>query len=174
MRHPTSFVLAILLGAAAVHAASPAPAPAAARYAVRDLALPGANENGIAMDYVAFDPATGLVWVPAGNTGAVDVVDTRTGTVKQIPGFPTTEVDVRGRKRVMGPSSVTVGAGTVYVGNRGDATVCAFDPRSLQRRACGHLDSMPDGIAYVPTTKEVWVTTPRDKSVRLWTRSGPG
>ncbi len=160
--------LAILLAApAGAGAASPTPAPAGARYTVRDLALPGGSESGITMDYVAFDPATGLVWVPAGNTGAVDVVDAGTGKVTQIPGFPTMEVEVRGRKRVMGPSSVTIGAGTVYVGNRGDSTICAFDPRSLQRRACGHLDSMPDGIAYVPTTKEVWVTTPRDKSLRV-------
>ena len=26
---------------------------------------------------------------------------------------------------------------------------------------------MPDGIAYVSTTDEVWVTTPRDKSIRI-------
>src|SRR5262249_49108361 len=32
---------------------------------------------------------------------------------------------------------------------------------------CGKLDSMPDGIAYVAKTKEVWVTTPRDKSIRI-------
>src|SRR5262249_29686530 len=29
------------------------------------------------------------------------------------------------------------------------------------------LDSMPDGLAYVAQTKEVWVTTPRDKSIRI-------
>jgi DNA-binding beta-propeller fold protein YncE len=37
----------------------------------------------------------------------------------------------------------------------------------IARDACGHLDSMPDGVAYVALTKEVWVTTPRDKSIRV-------
>ena len=37
----------------------------------------------------------------------------------------------------------------------------------IARDACGHLDSMPDGVAYVAPTKEVWVTTPRDKSIRV-------
>ena len=35
------------------------------------------------------------------------------------------------------------------------------------RGTCGKLDSSPDGIAYVAKTKEVWVTTPRDKSIRI-------
>jgi DNA-binding beta-propeller fold protein YncE len=71
------------------------------------------------------------------------------------------------RKRIVGPSSATVGSGWVYVGNRGDSTVCAINATSLARGTCRHLDSMPDGLAYVAATKEVWVTTPRDKSIRI-------
>ena len=41
------------------------------------LTLPGGPPVG--MDYLAYDPGSGLVWVPAGNTGRVDVVDTMTG-----------------------------------------------------------------------------------------------
>lgn len=137
-------------------------------YSVRTVPLPGGGGQGITMDYIAFDARTGFVWVPAGNTGAVDVVDTGKGdTVTQVAGFPTAEVQGRVGKRVVGPSSATVGEGTVYVGNRGDSTVCAVDERSLARGACGRLDSMPDGLAYVSSTKEVWVTTPRDRSVRV-------
>lgn len=58
-------------------------------------------------------------------------------------------------------------AGTVYIGNRGDSTVCALDERTFVKGACGKLDSMPDGILYVAKTREVWVTTPRDKSIRI-------
>ncbi|HVT59012.1 MAG TPA: hypothetical protein VHR45_11495 [Thermoanaerobaculia bacterium] len=119
------------------------------------------------MDYIAFDPATRSVWVPAGNTGAVDVVDTASGTVRQISGFPTAEMGTGERKRVVGPSSVTVGEGLVFVGSRADSMVCAFNAQSLARGTCHHLDSMPDALAYVAATKEVWVTTPRDKSVRI-------
>jgi DNA-binding beta-propeller fold protein YncE len=71
------------------------------------------------------------------------------------------------RKRIVGPSSVTVGAGSVYVGNRADSSVCSFDGRSLAKGVCHTLDSMPDGLAWVASQKEVWVTTPRDKSIRI-------
>jgi DNA-binding beta-propeller fold protein YncE len=154
------FLLPLVLGAPG---ATPAP-----QYTVRTVPLPGGSDQGISMDYVAFDARTGFVWVPAGNTGAVDVIDTGHGDkVTQVPGFPTAEVPSRAGKRVVGPSSAAVGDGIVYIGNRGDSTVCAVDERSLARVACGHLDSMPDGLAYVALTKEVWVTTPRDNSVRV-------
>src|SRR5437867_5263845 len=173
-QHPgmRNSVLLLLFAPLMLAASAAAPddstrAAAGAAYTVRSLPLPGANDDGIFMDYIAFDPHTGFVWAPAGNTGAVDVVDTATGKVTQISGFPTTEVEVRGRKRTIGPSSATVGDGVVYVGNRADSTVCAVDARSLVRGACGRLDSMPDGLAYVAPTRELWVTTPRDKSVRI-------
>ena len=140
---------------------------AAENYTVSMQPLPGASETGIYMDYIAFDPVTRAVWVPAGNTGAIDVIDPSNGKVQQITGFPTAEMGSGNRKRVVGPSSVTIGTGTVYVGNRADTSVCAFDERTLTRGACHRLDSMPDGLAYVAATKEVWVTTPRDKSIRI-------
>jgi DNA-binding beta-propeller fold protein YncE len=138
-----------------------------ATYSVRTVPLPNTGRGGITMDYIAFDPATRFVWVPAGNTGTVDVVDTASGKVRQISDFATKEVDVRGRKRVFGPTSVTIGKGTVYIGNRADFSVCAFDERTLAKGKCGTIDSMPDGLAYVAPTKEVWVTAPRDNSIRI-------
>jgi phosphoribosylformylglycinamidine (FGAM) synthase-like enzyme len=33
--------------------------------------------------------------------------------------------------------------------------------------ACAHFDSPTDGVVYVAPTKEVWVTTPGDKSIRV-------
>ena len=138
----------------------------AAEATVHSITLPGGTPAGIGMDYIGFDHATDTVWVPAGGTGAVDVIDA-SGKVRQITGFPTKEVTFRDRKRTMGPSSVTMGDGTVYVGNRGDSSICAVNPKTLVRGHCEVLDSMPDGLAYVGATKEVWVTTPRDKSIRI-------
>jgi DNA-binding beta-propeller fold protein YncE len=162
LRPPSWLLLSGLLCAAATLTAADTASPA-----VRTVALPGGGADGIGMDYIAFDPATHRVWVPAGNTGNVDVIDTATGKVTPISGFPTREVEFRGNKRVVGPSSVTIGRGLVYVGNRGDSSVCAIDSGTLVKGACGTLDSSPDGIAYVAPTNEVWVTTPRDKSVRV-------
>lgn len=142
-------------------------ATAATTYEVRTIALPGGSERGIAMDYLAFDPSTKSLWVPAGNTGAVDVVDTATGTIRRITGLPTKELVNGERKRVVGPSSASVGNHVVYVGNRADSTVCAYDSRSLKPVRCGQLDSMPDAVVFVSPANEVWTTTPRDRSIRI-------
>jgi DNA-binding beta-propeller fold protein YncE len=163
-RHPGA-VLALLLCAALFPVPAAKARGAEASYTVRMQPVPGANGAPVLMDYIAFDPATHQVWVPAGNTGAVAVFDAA-GGARRIDGFATAEMGTGERRRKVGPSSVTVGEGRVYVGNRGDSTVCAFDASSLARGACHRLDSMPDGLAYVAATKEVWVTTPRDKSIR--------
>jgi DNA-binding beta-propeller fold protein YncE len=162
MRHIT--LLAFVLLAIAEPAGA---SDMGAAYTLSSVALPGGSEAGISMDYIAFDPATGFVWVPAGNTGAVDVVDTATGKVTSIPGFATAEMQAASTKRVVGPSSVTVGKGVVYIGNRGDSSVTLVNSRTLASGTSVKLDSMPDGLAYVAATKEVWVTTPRDKSIRV-------
>src|SRR5437763_17108332 len=85
-----------------------------ADYSVRTLPLPGGTPAGIGMDYIAFDKATDSVWVPAGNTGAVDVIDAMSQKIRQITGFATKEVTMRDRKRVLGPGSITFGDGTAY------------------------------------------------------------
>lgn len=139
----------------------------AADYTVHELTLPGGTPDGIAMDYIAFDPHTNSVWVPAGNSGRVDVIDVATEKIAEVTGFATKEVTMRDRKRTIGPSAVSIGDGVVYIGNRGDSSICAVDEKTHQRGACATLDSMPDGVAYVAPTKEVWVTTPRDNSLRV-------
>lgn len=134
---------------------------------VHSIPLPGAPADGVFMDYIAYDRAHHRVWVPAGNTGSVDVVDVTNDRVTRVEGFPTAEVERQGTKRTVGPSSATVGAGVVYVGNRGDSSVCAVDAETLRKGACLELASMPDGLAYVASTKEVWVTTPGGNSISI-------
>jgi DNA-binding beta-propeller fold protein YncE len=120
------------------------------------------------MDFLLFEPKTSTVWVPAGNTGSVDVIDTATQKVTRIEGFATKEMERNGKKHTVGPSAVSAGDGVVYIGNRGDSTICIVDTKKLAKVSCGpKLDSMPDGVVYVAPTKEVWVTTPRDKSIRI-------
>ena len=133
------------------------------------ISLPGGPPVG--MDYLAYDSARGRIWVPAGNTGAVDVVDIATGKVRQLGGFPT-KPSRRPDRPAMGPSSATVGAGAVWIGNRGDNKLCAFDADTLERRACIQLASMPDGLAYVATTRELWVTTPANNTIAIVNVSG--
>jgi DNA-binding beta-propeller fold protein YncE len=141
---------------------------------VRSIQLPGAPPSGgVAMDYIAYERGQKRVWVPAGNTGSVDVIDLKTGAVSRIEGFPTAEVERNGRKRTVGPSSATVGESVVYVGNRADGTVCAVAVDSLKKVGCAKLSAMPDAVAFVSATKEVWVTTPSDSSITVLDASKP-
>ena len=165
-------LVSILLGSAAAAAICAQAMAASANagggtYSVRTLALPDNGAGDVSMDYIAYDAATNSVWGPGGNTGTVDVIDAATGKVRQISGFPTRAVEGARGRRIFGPTAVSIGEGVVYIGNRGDSTVCAFNASTLARGACGHLDTTPDGVAYVASTKEVWVTTPGDKSIRV-------
>jgi DNA-binding beta-propeller fold protein YncE len=139
-------------------------APAAEEPVAPSIALPGGPP--VNMDYLAYDAHEDRVVVPAGNTGKVDFVDARTGSVSVIGGFETAVVRGRdGHERVVGPSSATAGEGFIYVGTRAGNQVCAIDARALEKKGCATLPSSPDGVAYVSTTQEVWVTTPRDNAV---------
>jgi DNA-binding beta-propeller fold protein YncE len=173
IRQRTALPLMLALGAC--HGTRPAAsAPTAVAPAVRSIALPGAPPTGgVSMDYIAYDRAHHRVWVPAGNTASVDVVDVSTGAVARIEGFPTIERERRGRKRTMGPSSATVGEAVVFIGNRGDNTVCAVMAESLQKAGCVKLPAMPDGICYVASAKEVWVTTPDEKALVIVDAANP-
>jgi hypothetical protein len=163
---PALRVLALAVAVLSAGTAQPQDA-SASRYTVRTIPLPDNNTGDVSMDYIAYDLATNAIWVPGGNTGAIDVVDVTSGTVRQIPNQPTSQAQIRGGTRILGPTAVSIGDGVVYIGNRGDSSVCAFNGRSLARVACGHIDSMTDGVAYVAPTKEVWVTAPRDQSIRV-------
>jgi len=165
MKQRISLLIAVTLGAIAI--ALYAATDPSATYTTRTLALPDHGKGTVTMDYIAYDPNTGYVWVPAINIGSVDVVDTSNGSVREISGFPTNEVEFGGRKRVQGPSGVSIGEGVVYIGDRADSSVCSIDEKTLARKSCGHIDSTPDGVVYVALTKEVWVTAPRDNSVRI-------
>ena len=162
----------LVLGAGCVAAATYAVSTVSSSYTVRSIALPDAPAAGVFMDYLAYDRSHHRVWVPAGNTARVDVVDVRTARVTSITGFASAEVERNGVKRTVGPSSATVGDGVVYVGNRADSSVCSIDAVSLTRRECVTLDSPPDGLAYVASTREVWATTPRDHSISVLNAAG--
>jgi DNA-binding beta-propeller fold protein YncE len=118
------------------------------------------------MDYLAYDGAHHRLWVPAGNTGNVDVIDTATGKVTPIGGLPTAPSPRPGRPS-MGPSSATVAEEVVWVGNRGDNRVCSFHRETLAQKGCVQLSAMPDGVQYVAATHELWITTPRDQTLTI-------
>ena len=88
-------------------------------------------------------------WVAAPSVGASPCVRSSTS-----------EIETPRGRRVVGPSSVAVGDGVVYIGNRGDNRVCAIDAHTLSLGGCAQLESMPDAVLLVPARGELWVTTP--------------
>src|SRR5882724_8302035 len=104
-------------------------------YELKPISLPGAN-GAVALDYFAYDRATGKLWVPASNTGSVDVIDEKTDAVTQVTGFQTGEIERRGRRITVGPTAASIGDGVVYIGDRGDSTVCVIDEKSLSHGEC--------------------------------------
>src|SRR5436309_11949929 len=158
-----AFMQIALVSATAIEASA-----ADTDYELKRINLPRAN-GPVALDYFAYDRATGKVWVPASNTGSVDVIDEKTDAVSQIAGFPTGDIERRGRKITVGPTAASLGDGVVYVGDRGNATICIIDARTLARGEClpvGEPNTAitPDGVVYVAATRELWLT--------LRTRSG--
>lgn len=143
-----------------------------ARLSATSVLLPGATPP-VSIDYIAYEHARERVWVPVGDTGSVDVLDLTSGEFKRIDGFNTAEREVRGQKRIVGPSAVAVGDGYAYIGNRATSEVCVVDAVALKLGSCLKLTSPTDGVAYVASAKEVWVTTPRAQSLVVLDASAP-
>lgn len=155
-------VLLVILAAAPVEKADQEPPP---DLRVKKLRLPGAK-GLVTLDYFAYDKQNARLWVPAGNLGVVAVIDGVTDKITTVDGFQTREVVLPDRKRVMGPSSVSIGDGVVYIGNRADSNICVINAATLNLAGCSSiadpsdgLASAPDAVVYVSATKELWVTT---------------
>src|SRR6266850_1743037 len=84
-------------------------------YELKRINLPGAT-GAVALDYFAYDRATEKVWVPASNTGSVDVIDEKTDAISQVTGFSTGEIERRGKRITVGPTAAGIGNGVVYIG----------------------------------------------------------
>jgi hypothetical protein len=126
----------VLVGVAwAVHQQdtnSPTGQKATSKSQVTKVALPGAK-GVVMLDYIAYDHQLHRLWVPAGDTGMVDVIDGGSNEIRQVKGFATAPVELRGKRRMLGPSSVSIAEKVVYVGNRGDASICGIDRKSWRR-----------------------------------------
>src|SRR6185295_20098297 len=84
------------------------PAPPIPANTTTPIALPGAPPDGVLLDYIAVDRPRHRVWVPAGGTGRVDVIDTTTQSLQAIEGFATAEVERQGKRRTIGPTAASV------------------------------------------------------------------
>ena len=148
-------------------------------YDLKPISLPGAN-GVIVLDHLAYDRARGKLWVPASNTGNVDVIDESTDVASPISGFKTGEVELEGHKVRLGPTAVSIGDGVAYIGNRGNSTLSIIDSQTLERGeslqmtpASPETGGSPHGVVYVVTSRELWVTTGPGKSIEVFDASEP-
>jgi len=108
--------------------------------------------------------------------------------IRRIEGFAVAAVEFRGKPRAMGPSSVAIGEGVVYVGSRADSKICVIEVRTLKLADCiafapagAGLASAPDGLIYMAATKELWATSgappvgisAADKAIKILSASSP-
>ena len=128
--------------------------------------LPGASGPAF-LDYIAYEKSPSRVWVPVPETASVDVFDIATLTFHRIDGFANAKKEWHSKMRTFGPSAVTIGDGFAYVGNRATSEVCPIDVKTLKASACFKTPNALDGIAYVASAKEVWVTSPEDQSLTV-------
>jgi DNA-binding beta-propeller fold protein YncE len=182
--NPASLVVLILL----IVNICAAQGTASSKFTAKTLPLPGAK-GLVTLDYLAYDHTSRLLWVPAANTGSVDIIDTKTDQIKSVKGFSVAQVELHGKHSPMGPSSVAIGDGVVYIGSRADSKICIIDGRTLKLGDCipfappsAGLAAAPDGLIYIAATRELWATSgspafgvpAADRSIKILSATRPG
>lgn len=158
LRFSAALTLFIITVVAAQETRSP-------KFTVNPLLLPGAN-GLVTLDYFAYDHTSRRLWVPASNTGSVDVIETTTDEIKRVGGFPVAQIELRGKLRSVGPSSVAIGDGVAYIGSRADSRICTIESGNLKLGDCiafapasAGMAASPDGLIYIAATRELWATS---------------
>jgi hypothetical protein len=148
-------------------------------YIVQPIALPGTS-GVVLLDHLAYDHVGGTIWVPGSNTGNVYIIKDNSDAVSVVRGFNIGEVELEGQKAKMGPTAVSLGQDTAYIGNRADSTLCAIDLRTFKREGCVDVkrrseaaDAGPHTVSYIAATDEVWVTTGPGKSIQVFDAADP-
>jgi len=113
---------------------------------------------GIGFDDLRYSPALGKVLVPGGRSGRLDLLDPRSRSVVDIPGF--SESLRYGGGHDDGVTSADSGPGVLYATDRTTHRLAVIDPSSKSVVESVELAADPDYVRYVPPTHEVWVTEP--------------
>jgi chromate transporter len=112
---------------------------------IADIPLPG---RPVRFDYQSLDPASGRLYISHMNDGHVEVFDTRSSkVVGRVADTP----------RVTGVLVVPE-LEKVYASVAGRHNVAVIDPVSLRTRATLGPIGFPDGLAYAPEAKRVFVS----------------
>ncbi len=131
----------------------------------RIIPIPGGT-HGIGFDDMDYVPELGQVVVPAGQTGALALIDPRRHALTLIPGITTPQRTARGHGE--GTTSAAYAWGFLFASDRDTHQVVIVDPhgnRVLDRVA---LSAGPDYLRYDPVVRELWVTEPAAQQIEIF------
>ena len=143
-------------------AAGTARPPAAAPTAI---ALPGGT-GGVGFDDLGFSDAMDRVLLPGGRTGKLFLVNPATSAVTSISGFGTASGYTGGHRD--GITSVTEGAGLLFVVDRTRKELCLVDPAKRSIVSHAPLGAIPDYVRWIDPTHEIWVTEPESTRIEVF------
>lgn len=138
---------------------------------VTPVPLPG-GDGGIGFDDLQFSPALDRVIVPAGRTGALDLLQPATGTVTQIGGF-TADARYAGGHGEGTTSAVDAGRWLLAI-DRTALELVVIDPAARAIVQRGRLAASPDYVRWIPSTSEAWVTEPDADQIEVFTLAANG
>jgi hypothetical protein len=164
-------LLAVARGQDAPHAAAAPPKPAPPDR----IQLPG-GEKGVGLDDLQWSAELGRVIVPAGLTGAVDLVEPATGAIEQVTGFGGKDGSASGHGD--GSTSAVFGAagksGWLLAIDRSRKELAVADAEKLGIVARVPLAAGPDYVRWVAGAREIWVTEPRAEQIEIFTLPAEG
>jgi hypothetical protein len=128
--------------------------------------LPGGS-GGIGFDDLSYDTQLGLVLVPAGRSGNLDLIDPKTLAITTISGFSAQAGFGGGHGD--GTTSVDSGRGWLFAIDRSRKQVDVVDPANRAIVGSAPLHGDPDYIRYVELTNELWITEPDQEQMEVFT-----
>lgn len=135
---------------------------------VTPIMLPG-GEHGLGLDDMSYLPALHRIMVPAGQTGALVLIDPNNNSLSSIPEIAPQATGKPGRHgRDEGTSSAAYGEGFVFASDHTDQAVAIVDPVHNRVLARVPLASDSDYVRYLAAQHEVWVTEPEAAQVQVF------
>ncbi|MCA9679194.1 MAG: hypothetical protein KC464_29460, partial [Myxococcales bacterium] len=129
------------------------------------------GDGGIGFDDLQYAASVGVI-VPAGRTGALDLVDPGTGAVAQVTGFSADEVYGGGHGE--GTTSAVVGGGWLLAIDRTAMRLDVVDPATRAIVAHAALAASPDYVRWIDATGEAWVTEPDGEQIEVFRIAADG
>jgi len=127
--------------------------------------IPG-GEHGIGFDDIGYFASMGMVSIPAGQTGALVLINPDSGKVAATYRVTTPAAGMHGREQ--GTSSAAYGDGYIFASDHGQPGVVVLDARDGKVLQRIRLASGPDYVRYLESRHELWVTEPRAQQIQVF------